>query len=332
MRKYKIILRADAGPGIGMGHFTRTLALAEILNNEFECIFATRKPNSYQLEEMKCICQKSISLSGNNNHYNEFLNHLTGQEIVVLDNYYYDTSYQKHIKDLGCKLVCIDDIHDKHYVADAVINHAEGLKAEEFSVEKYTRLYLGYNYAMLRKAFLSFSEYKKKTIDLMICIGGADPADISKLIVDLVKTELPDINFAVLLGNAYKGRLLQYRIPGLLIINGAGSDKVAELMQKSVLGIFPASTIAIEAIATRLPFLVGYFVDNQYKIYNGIVENELAVPIDDLSKIDKKQIIQNIKKILYSESIRKRISKNQQNILDKKSPERLLKIFKTLKC
>ena len=39
-----------------------------------------------------------------------FLNKLTGDEIVVLDGYQFDSNYQKEIKNKESKLVCIDDV------------------------------------------------------------------------------------------------------------------------------------------------------------------------------------------------------------------------------
>ena len=40
--KPKIYIRADGNSGIGLGHVIRSLALAEMLKEDFNCIFATR--------------------------------------------------------------------------------------------------------------------------------------------------------------------------------------------------------------------------------------------------------------------------------------------------
>lgn len=72
---------------------------------------------------------------------------------MVLDNYFFTTDYQRAIKEKGCCLVCVDDMHDKHYVADVVINH--GLTDESlFDVEPYTKLCLGFDWALLRHPFI----------------------------------------------------------------------------------------------------------------------------------------------------------------------------------
>ena len=101
----KIIFRADGNSSIGMGHFIRTLALAEMLNEHYYCIYPTRKPTDYQIAEIEKVCHGRIDLPEDDSHLNVFLNHLKGDEIVVLNNYYYTTAYQKAIKDKGCKLV-----------------------------------------------------------------------------------------------------------------------------------------------------------------------------------------------------------------------------------
>lgn len=100
---------------------------------------------------MEKVCQ-FVSLD-EESHFDDFLTYLTGKEIVVLDNYFFTTDYQRAIKGKGCKLVCVDDMHDKHYVADVVINHAL-TDTSLFEVEPYTKLAIGNNWALLRKPFL----------------------------------------------------------------------------------------------------------------------------------------------------------------------------------
>lgn len=146
----KVYFRADASANIGYGHFVRTLALADILKDNFDCIFFTCHPTLYQIKEMGKVC-RYVALDSKT-HFDDFLSSLQGDEIVVLDNYFYHTEYQREIKNKGCKLVCIDDIHDKHYVADVLINPSL-TDVSLFDVEPYTNLCLGFEWMLLRKAF-----------------------------------------------------------------------------------------------------------------------------------------------------------------------------------
>ena len=111
----KIYFRADAGADIGYGHFIRSLSLASILKDKFECALFTQTPSAYQLKEAEGVCPL-VSLPSTQEKYTLFLDRLDGDEIVVLDNYFYDVQYQKAIKEKGCSLVCIDDGRDNNFI------------------------------------------------------------------------------------------------------------------------------------------------------------------------------------------------------------------------
>lgn len=331
MQKEKIIFRADGSPSIGMGHFTRTLALAEMLKDDFYLTYATRQPTPHQVSEINRICHKVFPLPEDDSHFDIFLSELKGDEIVVLDNYYFDTAYQRKIKEKGCKLVCIDDMHDKHYVADVVINHAEGIDDSMFSKEDYTQLLTGFRYALLRGPFFqTHNSSEEKKIDLLIGIGGADPKDITAKIVNEILKLKVDLKIAVLVGNAYQGKINQNEYPNVEVYNNLDATEVANLMGASSLGLFPASSIAIEAIAMRLPFLVGYFVENQKDLYEGILSKKLAIGIGHFNLIKKDNLIAKIELLLNDPKMQEQIRGRQSLVLDGNSPDRFRKIFKEL--
>lgn len=95
------------------------------------------------------------SLPTTGDHFREFLTYLKPTDIVVLDNYYFSSAYQLKIKEIGCKVIFIDDHNDKNYVCDALINNIPGFSPESFAKRDYTKLYLGTDYALLRQEFRS---------------------------------------------------------------------------------------------------------------------------------------------------------------------------------
>jgi len=327
MAKRVIIFRADGGPSIGMGHFTRTLALAEMLNEHFHCIFATRQPTEYQIAEIEKTCHARIDLPEDDAHFEQFLTQLKGDEIVVLDNYFFTTDYQKAIKAKGCKLACIDDMHDKHYVAEVVINHAEGMNPLDFSLESYTNLLLGYRYALIRKEFRDAERVSAdKKYVCLVMMGGTDPFNITQQIIDTLATVKLNKQVVVING---KSSIEGQTTEKFIYLQNQTAEEIAELMQNSEFGIFPASTVAIEACAVRLPFICGYFVNNQKDIYNGIEKNNLAVCVGDLNKFQETQLREAIK-IIYLKDRYDSIIKQQTEIMDNQTDKRLLKIFQEL--
>lgn len=330
MDKPTIVFRADGNSKIGLGHFMRTLALAEMLNDQFRCVYATISPNEYQKAEIAEVCQERIDLPEGDSHFRTFLNNLKGDEIVVLDNYYFTTSYQLKIKTLGCKLVCIDDIHDKHYVADLIINHAEGIEPLVFSAEGYTRFALGYQYALLRKEYLSdIVEVEQKKYSCFLMMGGADPYDKIYKLSEMINSLNLDLPAAVVLGSNYKDAVTLEAFENIIPFRNLHPRDVLQTMQRSRIGILPASTVAIEACAVRLPFVCGYFIDNQREIYNGIQKKSLALCVGSFLEINRTTLSDALEKI-NEPALYKKIKQNQKKYLDKKSKERYSKLFQAL--
>lgn len=283
--KRKILFRADAGPSIGYGHFIRTLALADMLKDDFDCMFYTTEPSNYQIGELRKVCPY-FSLSEKTN-YEDFLSYLDGSEIVVLDNYFFTTEYQKQIKDKGCKLVCIDDMHDKHYLADAVINHAPGTNEEQFSKEDYTHLYLGPEYLLLRKQFReathNYTSFKDNK-NVYVCFGGSDELNFTRRACEIIMNHVPR-HIDVVVGGGYEfyDDLLSYaKNKDISVYRNASPELIVGLLRDACLAVVPDSMVFFEACCLRRPIICGYDCDNQRFISQYNQNNGLGREIGDL--------------------------------------------------
>ena len=290
--KQKINFRADAGSNIGYGHFIRTLALADMLKEEFDCVFYTAEPSFYQIGEIKKICSY-VTLS-EATKFEDFLALLDGTEIVVLDNYFYTTDYQQEIKRKGCKLVCIDDMHDKHYVADAVINHAPGTKESQFSIEDYTKLYLGPDYLLLRKDFREatrkYTSFKEKK-NVYVCYGGSDELNFTRRACEIIFNNVPR-HLDVVVGGGYEfyDDLVAFANgKDITIYRNASPEQIVSLLQESFLAVVSDSMVFFEACCLRRPIICGYDCDNQRFISQYNQKHNLGCEIGDmLDKFDEK--------------------------------------------
>ena len=299
MNRKKIYFRADASAQIGYGHFIRTLALADMLKDDFDCTFFTTAPTEYQATELRKVC-KYIPLE-EESKFDKFFEYLSGDEIVVLDNYFYSTDYQKQIKDIGCKLVSIDDIHDKHYVADIVINHAL-TDTNLFSIEPYTKLCLGFEYALLRAPFLKPINETCRNNDLIISFGAADPFGITDKVVSLLLTMNIPYQIIVVLGD--KVYLSEANRQQVSTRKNLSAEQMAELFEQSAAGILSASTVCIEALSRKLPLAVGYHVDNQIEFYGCLAKSMAVQPLGNLQEIDADSLRTAIKKIALTRNLR----------------------------
>lgn len=279
MTKRKIYFRADASATIGYGHFVRTLALADMLKDDFECTFFTTSPSAYQIGEMEKVCA-FVALQ-EESKFDDFLNLLKGDEIVVLDNYFFTTEYMQQIKDKGCKLVCVDDMHNRHYVSDAVINHVLTDKSL-FSCESYTRLCLGMRYALLRKPFLVHNIINKEKGHWFVSFGGTDFDNMTAKYVGYLDADPTVESITVVIGDAYKHRESLDAFHKIEIKKNLTAAQMQQEMARAEYAVLPSSSVCIEAIACGCKIASGYFVDNQMDFALQLAKSHMVFPLGNL--------------------------------------------------
>ena len=289
--KKRILFRADGNSEIGLGHVIRSLALAEMLKEEFICTFATRYLSDYINAEVRKVCNDIVKLPESDEHFNAFLSILSGDEIVVLDNYFFGTNYQRAIKDKGCQLVCIDDMHDKHFVADVVINHAPNVLKSDYSIESYSKCLLGTKYALLRAPFIYLARQPKKhkgVNNAFVCFGGSDNNNIAWHVVKfLLSFEFIHQIFIVTSNESIHKDNLQMLVEQysdrISFYSNISAEQIVNILSKSDFAVVPCSSILWECMAAKLPVVTGYYVDNQKHISDYFVDKNIGYVVGDFN-------------------------------------------------
>lgn len=316
MTKRKVYFRADASAGIGYGHFIRSLALADMLKDDFDCTFFTVSPSNYQIVEMNKVCN-FVSLK-EETKFKDFINLLSGNEIVVLDNYFFTTEFQRKIKNKGCSLVCIDDMHDKHYIADIVVNHV--LTDEKlFSVESYTKLALGLEYALLRRPFLQPLYNNKEEGHWFVSFGGTDYDNMTAKFVELLDSSPKVKSITVVVGDSYKYRDSLELFNKIEIRKNLTANEMQREMCRAQYAVLPSSSVCIEAIACGCKIASGYFVDNQRDYAYFLASKHYVYPLGNLYNYEGNDFISDIDNYNFCKA------NNFTTI-----PNRFIKLFKTL--
>ena len=276
--KRKIYFRADAGPEIGYGHYIRSLALADMLKQDFDCTMFTQMPTEYQLREAEGICA-IVTLPNDDSKFDKFLEYLKGDEIVVLDNYFFTTDYQRAIKAKGCQLVCIDDMHDKHFVADAIINSAPDIDPANYDKEQYTRLYHGLEYILLRKEFLEATHAvsTERSDSVFVCFGGSDEYDMTQKTCRILLANT-DYELNVVIGEHYAHRddLEALDVKRMRTYSNLNATDMVQLMREAYFAIVPLSTTMLETCCTRTPIISGFDADNQLNMARSEIINQMC--------------------------------------------------------
>lgn len=327
--KVNIYFRADGNSKIGMGHVIRSLALAEMLSLQFDCHFIIRAPTPALKIQILYVCQSIIELSPPKNDLQEAEKlantTFTNKDIVVLDGYNFSTNYQKIIKHKGCKLVCIDDIHAYHFVADAIINHAGNISTNQYSGAPYTEYYLGLKYALLRSPFLAAAKNRQASVsskNIFICLGGADPKNDTLQVLKKCETVSGLNKCYLVIGSAYSHRksLIQYLEKTTLdieLLENLSAKEMVSYMQLCGIGITPPSTVSYEYLCTGGLLYLKVIASNQIDIHRYFLQAGLAYDFENSFPLAQNE---NLSSYLD----------NQVSIFDGMQPKRFLRLFKYL--
>lgn len=285
VEKPRVVLRADAGSVTGYGHFVRSVALASYLRNDFDCVVATccpdaGVPSDWQLSLVDKAGASLLSLTATDldSFDSLFIDSLAPDDIVVLDNYYFTTEYQRRVRSCVRALVCIDDMHDRHFVADVVVTVCP-LTREDFSFENYTRFYGGVDRAFLREPFFAPAvrrECPEVVRQVAVAMGGADPFHLTDSVILALRRILPDVKIDVIAGQSVR---VSESGDHIHVYRQASASDIVEIFDNADVGVFPASTVCVEAFARHLPVMAGYYVDNQRDFYEYGVAHGWFAPL-----------------------------------------------------
>ena len=340
--KPSIYFRADGGTSIGMGHIVRCLALAEMLKEDFQIVFSLQKPDINTVAMLIDTSDWITHLRKTNNYIKEAISiadTLSSNDIVVLDGYNFNTQYQQIIKNSGFKLVCIDDLHAWHQVADVVINHAEGVAESDYSAESYTKFCLGLNYVLLRPAFLKPKTTLRRITSVkkvFISMGAADINNITQKFTEaLIQIKgIEEIHLMLGAINPNLGSIdkliAENKHVNIIKHFNISAEELATLLKNCDVSICPASSISLESSAIGIGLVSGYTAVNQLGILNGLINHNAAISFGDMNLLSDAEIKNKFESIANNPEQLNEIISNQSKMIDGKSPERLRMVFKNL--
>lgn len=207
----------DGASFIGYGHLYRTFVLAkEFVKRGFEVVYITR---DFENTVEDLIVEKgfgcvSILPEFNEKRYweitpagmNEVLDadcrmtaRLAKEHILICDNYSLSSDYYRKIGPEVKLLVAFDDINDREYPVDILINQNYGSENFHYKVKPDTVILAGLRYVLIRDELIEAKE-KARGADqgyLLVMFGATDPNNYTdKVLIALEGTKIPTVAVA----------------------------------------------------------------------------------------------------------------------------------------
>ena len=339
MGERTLLIRADAGAAMGTGHVMRCLALAQAWQDAGgQCIFAMADSTS-ALERRLCAegmeIQRLTVRAGTSEDAKQ-TQYIAGEKNapwIVVDGYQFGSEYQSAIKSAGFKLLFLDDnAHAEIYSADLVLNQNIHAAAKLYAKRKtYTHLLLGPRYAMLRRDFHGWRNWRREIPasgrKILVTMGGSDPNNLTTLVLEAIR-QLPNPNLetVVLLGGSNPHLQSVQAAMGepqqsMRLI--ADATNVAEWMAWADVAVAGAGTTFWEMSFLGLPGILLVLAENQAGVAAAAERLGIACSLGEAADVSAAAIAGKLAELLDSIDKRRSQSEKGRNLVDGRGAERV---------
>jgi UDP-2,4-diacetamido-2,4,6-trideoxy-beta-L-altropyranose hydrolase len=334
-----LLVRADAGVRLGIGHVMRCLALAQAWQEAGgRAVFAAAElPEALEarIAAEGAGVERLAVEPGGENDTRETLRAAgrTGARWVVLDGYQFGADVQERLKGGGLQVLAVDDYgHAGRYAANFVLN--QNLQATEALYPRIgpsTRLLLGLPYLLLRREFWDWRDWERQTPararKVLITMGGTDPDNVSLRVMRAVGRLPAEAVEAVAVvggGNPHRADLEEVarRTPAVEL--RVDVRDMPALMAWADVAVSAAGSTSWELAFMGLPALCVVLADNQGPTADALGRGGLAWVLGPGSAPMPGQIAAALLELLADRDRRAEMSRRGRGLVDGRGPLRVV--------
>lgn len=336
-----LMIRADANLEIATGHVMRCLALAQGWRDhggEVVFVMADSTPAVERRLVAEEIHIERIDAESGGVKDMELTRSLAVEKAVawvVVDGYRFDADYQQGLKAAGQRVLFVDDYgHAAQYSADLILNqnaHADETLYRRRAAD--TQLLLGPQYALLRREFVQWREWKREVAAvgnrLLITFGGSDPDNFTLRVLEaLQSSSLDSLEAAVVVGgnNPHLKSLEQSvgrRADGLRLIRDASN--MPELMAWADCAVAAAGATCWEMCLLGLPALLVDLAPNQLPTARRLDELGAGSYLGNPKDVSSSTIFERLQWLLPSAERRVAMSEAGRRLVDGMGVSRVIR-------
>jgi UDP-2,4-diacetamido-2,4,6-trideoxy-beta-L-altropyranose hydrolase len=338
-----LFIRADSTQHIGTGHVMRCLSLAQgWLNKGGAVTFLSHLSDAALHCRIESIGARFIAIE--KQHPNPFdlqqtqscLNTALDSERsipwLVLDGYHFDINFHQKIRNLGHRLLVVDDMaHLPAYEADILLN--QNLHAEKciYLCQTNPTFLLGSDYVLLRPEFLVHRGLKREipqvASKLLVTLGGSDPVNATLNVIRALKmlTQTPlEVKVVVGPANPHMPSLVKetQTAPSIQLLHNV--TNMAECMAWADLSISAGGSTCWELVFMGVPCLVLVISDNQVDIAHALHTKGIAQTLGWANTLSIAEMSKAIQTLIHSPDKRKEMVFAGQSLIDGYGQDRII--------
>lgn len=255
------------------------------------------------------------------------------QEWVVIDGYHFTGEYQRAIRDLGARVMVIDDdAHLAHYPADILLNQNINASDLSYSFPPETLPLMGPDYVLLRQEFLNYERDERavsvQVEKILVTLGGGDSDNVTSKVIDAIeRLGLDGVAATIILGPANPHvDSLNKQLSGVSfnwrLLHGV--NNMPEWMAWADLVISAAGGTCWELCYMGAPALLMVIAENQRRIGEGLDRNGSCISLGWHEDVDEEKIYEVLRRVVHSPDRRRELSNHARQLVDGRGVKRIM--------
>ena len=268
------LFRVDVGPGVGLGHLSRCVALANGLSARGASSVFLVPPEGETSARSLAVRHTVEVLASSKRGSAEDLDETIaaarrhGGHDVVVDSYAVDAHYLGRLREAGFFVTFIDDLAREAVPAHVVVNGgAQAAQLPHRSSTHDTQFLLGPEYVLLRSECLSRVSHERGRVEqVLITVGGDDPLGATSTLIELLDGAPGDFAITATVGPF---SLRRHEVEAAAararrtVMTVDASTGLSEFIARADLAVSAAGQTLYELAACGLPTIAVELFDNQ---------------------------------------------------------------------
>lgn len=292
-KKLNFIFFIDFNENSGLGHLNRCLHLLKY----------------YKSNNITFVTEKKVKINGVKNINEKFstvINQKKIYDFAVIDSYNVSTNIEKKIKKISKKTLTIDDLNNRKYNCDYLINYNPNISQNHYdkNLQKKTTLLLGkkYNFIINRENKKQIKSLKSK-FNILIYFGTKNRTNLIKTkILKYIFKKNNLINKITILSK-YK---FKYNNLKILFLNISQKELVLKKLKESDICFLSTGVIVYEALNYNKLIFGKYISNNQKDNYKSLIKEKEILSLNKIKNYNfSKKTINNLKGNFLNYSLHK---------------------------
>ena len=259
---------------------------------------------------------------------------------VVVDGYVFGYEYQRSLANAGFRVLFFDDHgHARRYCADIVLNqNLHGNQSLYAQREPQTHLLVGTRYALLRKEFWPWRDWRRDTPEVarrvLVTLGGSDEANVTRQVVRALQaTKTADMDVLVVVGGTnpnYDSLRRDIQDAAMSIRIERNVADMAARMAWADLAVSAGGSTSWELAFMGLPSVVIPLSRGEDELAGCLAQHGVCVTMGWRDCVNQADTAATFRSLVFDPRRREQISLAGRRLVDGLGSERVLSVMESI--